>query len=466
MLLVCGNRRGARLPRLLRRLQGSTPAALWPHWGKRLPLRRRPRTHASATPAVHTHLQRQLPCRPRRDATQRRCPHGGRDISCRRTHHPDDPRLGQPMCPGCLRLHRPLQRLRPELWRRFTIYLPARPPDRGPRGPCASRFGSGSSKSLNTRPAAWSTTPRDHSPRPATTAPRIHRRAAHPGDPPGRSHRRHRQPPGSPPCARRHERHCCYNSSALGCICDSGHRSTPGLSAPDAGGLPGTGIERFLHRRSRTTSRNTPPRQLAPPGYLIIPSAPAAIAALHRGQHPSGSFLLAGNWASTRTPRPRPETGGPHARYRAPSLVPAATPSPSASCAGPRHPSQSPAAPGRRERPVGPGPRRTHRSAHGQLALRRNRPCHHRRTATRPRRRRTAPASTIRSHERRPGRTNKPRRPTAMEKLLYRPVRPPPCSASAKPFSMAGYGQPNPLDQRRQIPVHHRRCLARVRTNP
>jgi hypothetical protein len=39
---------------------------------------------------------RKLACRPRRDAHQRRCPHG-RDLSCKRHHHPDDPRLGTPI---------------------------------------------------------------------------------------------------------------------------------------------------------------------------------------------------------------------------------------------------------------------------------------------------------------------------------------------------------------------------------
>ena len=41
-----------------------------------------------------------LPCRPRRDAKARRCPHG-RDISCPTRHVEDDPRLGQPMCGDC-----------------------------------------------------------------------------------------------------------------------------------------------------------------------------------------------------------------------------------------------------------------------------------------------------------------------------------------------------------------------------
>ena len=46
-----------------------------------------------------------LPCRPRRDAKVRVCPHG-RDISCPRRHGENDPRLGRalhPDCYGCLR---------------------------------------------------------------------------------------------------------------------------------------------------------------------------------------------------------------------------------------------------------------------------------------------------------------------------------------------------------------------------
>src|SRR5579875_1150107 len=66
-----------------------------------------------------------LPCRPRRDARVRVCPHG-RDISCPRRHAPDDPRLGRALCPDCydyqaavlFNLHAA------DLWRRFTTYLP------------------------------------------------------------------------------------------------------------------------------------------------------------------------------------------------------------------------------------------------------------------------------------------------------------------------------------------------------
>jgi hypothetical protein len=68
---------------------------------------------------------RSLPCRPRRDAHQRRCPHG-RDLSCPCIHREDDPRLGTPMCPECYDYtgHVLFNALAPELWRRFTIYLP------------------------------------------------------------------------------------------------------------------------------------------------------------------------------------------------------------------------------------------------------------------------------------------------------------------------------------------------------
>ena len=68
---------------------------------------------------------RRLACRPRRDAHQRRCPHG-RDLSCPRHHREDDPRLGTPLCADCYDYtgHVLFNALAPELWRRFTIYLP------------------------------------------------------------------------------------------------------------------------------------------------------------------------------------------------------------------------------------------------------------------------------------------------------------------------------------------------------
>src|SRR5215813_8378145 len=66
-----------------------------------------------------------LPCRPRRDAKSRRCPHG-RDISCPSRHAEHDPRLGRALCGDCydytaavlFNAHAGM------LWRRFTTYLP------------------------------------------------------------------------------------------------------------------------------------------------------------------------------------------------------------------------------------------------------------------------------------------------------------------------------------------------------
>jgi hypothetical protein len=66
-----------------------------------------------------------LPCRPRRDAKTRRCPHG-RDISCPTRHVEADPRLGQPMCPDCYDYTSAVlfNAYAGDLWRRFITYLP------------------------------------------------------------------------------------------------------------------------------------------------------------------------------------------------------------------------------------------------------------------------------------------------------------------------------------------------------
>jgi len=66
-----------------------------------------------------------LPCRPRRDAKTRRCPHG-RDISCPTRHVEGDHRLGQPMCPDCYDYETAVlfNAYAGDLWRRFITYLP------------------------------------------------------------------------------------------------------------------------------------------------------------------------------------------------------------------------------------------------------------------------------------------------------------------------------------------------------
>src|SRR5271170_7451869 len=66
-----------------------------------------------------------LPCRPPRDASARRCPHG-RDISCPTRHVETDPRLGQPLCGDCYDYQAAVlfNLYAGDLWRRFTTYLP------------------------------------------------------------------------------------------------------------------------------------------------------------------------------------------------------------------------------------------------------------------------------------------------------------------------------------------------------
>jgi len=65
-----------------------------------------------------------LPCRPRRDAKARRCPHGC-DISCPTRHVEADPRLGQPMCGDCYDYTSAVlfNAYAADLWRRFVTYL-------------------------------------------------------------------------------------------------------------------------------------------------------------------------------------------------------------------------------------------------------------------------------------------------------------------------------------------------------
>jgi hypothetical protein len=63
-----------------------------------------------------------LPCHPHRQGA--RCPHGVRN-GCWHRHDADDPRLGEPLCPGCYDAEAQVlwNALAPELWRRTTIAL-------------------------------------------------------------------------------------------------------------------------------------------------------------------------------------------------------------------------------------------------------------------------------------------------------------------------------------------------------
>jgi hypothetical protein len=65
---------------------------------------------------------RARPCHPR-DGAAATCPHGRR-LDCRARHREDDPRLGEPLCPGCYDYQRAVlfNALAPELWRRTIEY--------------------------------------------------------------------------------------------------------------------------------------------------------------------------------------------------------------------------------------------------------------------------------------------------------------------------------------------------------
>ena len=102
-----------------------------------------------------------LPCRPRRDANARRCPHG-RDISCPTRHVEADPRLGQPMCGDCYDYEaRPCcsTPTRGTCGAGSSPTCPATWPawPGSPRRRCSARSVSGSSRWPSTRLAASST---------------------------------------------------------------------------------------------------------------------------------------------------------------------------------------------------------------------------------------------------------------------------------------------------------------------
>jgi len=78
---------------------------------------------------VHAHLLgpdgQPLRCHPRRERPV--CEHGNA-LSCSRVHGPDDPCLGEPLCPDCFDYEGAViwNNLLGELWRRSMIYLPRR----------------------------------------------------------------------------------------------------------------------------------------------------------------------------------------------------------------------------------------------------------------------------------------------------------------------------------------------------
>jgi hypothetical protein len=132
---ACGNRREAVCGPCAQRYRGDAwqIIAAGLRGGKGIPeaVTGHPAVFASLTApsfgVVHAQLigadGEPVRCRPRRDAPI--CPHGIA-LSCREIHAPDDPCLGEPLCPECFDYTGAViwNNLLGELWRRTTIYLP------------------------------------------------------------------------------------------------------------------------------------------------------------------------------------------------------------------------------------------------------------------------------------------------------------------------------------------------------
>ena len=325
-----------------------------------------------------------------------------------RRHQPDDPRLGQPMCPDCYDYtgHVLFNACAPELWRRFTIYLPRQ----------LARLTGVTQKHLRTQVTVRFVKVAEYQARGIIHYHAIIRLDA-PGDdyqpPPARydtallkqairqaaavvsstspltcqaRHPRRRRP-------RRHERRTCHRPgpAAYAPIRDPGrHPDHPPGWRPARNRqrtiCPGRGelhrqIRHQDHRRPRPArpARPRPRRHRRP--------------ALRRSLQAAHLYLL-GTGQAPRRRRARRSTGGPtcSATAATSSPNPAATPSPS---------------PQLRQARI--DHRRAERHPDGEkdpwgrdldehtvlliyrLAIRRNRPRHHRRTPARPRRRRARP---------------------------------------------------------------------------
>jgi replication initiator protein RepSA len=133
LLIRCGNRRAAVCPSCSYEYAGDMWQLLYagaaggrkgvPESIRSHPLVFTTLTAPSFGPVHTTRADRSGParCRPAR-GTPRLCPHG-RPTWCTAIHAEDDPRLGQPICPGCYDYsgHIAFNWYAPELWRRFTI---------------------------------------------------------------------------------------------------------------------------------------------------------------------------------------------------------------------------------------------------------------------------------------------------------------------------------------------------------
>jgi hypothetical protein len=133
LLKACGTRRESRCPSCAATYRADAYQLLAAGLlgGKGVPetVARHPRLFVTFTAPsfgrVHTREAKGrlvLPCHPHRQGA--RCPHGVRD-GCWHRHDEDDPRLGEPLCPGCYDAQAQVlwNALATELWRRTTIAL-------------------------------------------------------------------------------------------------------------------------------------------------------------------------------------------------------------------------------------------------------------------------------------------------------------------------------------------------------
>jgi hypothetical protein len=133
LLKACGTRRESRCPSCAAtyRADAYQLLAAGLKGGKGVPetISEHPRLFVTFTAPsfgrVHTRKAQGrlvLPCHPYRQGA--RCPHGNR-AGCWHRHDEDDPRLGEPLCPGCYDSQAQVlwNALAPELWRRTTIAL-------------------------------------------------------------------------------------------------------------------------------------------------------------------------------------------------------------------------------------------------------------------------------------------------------------------------------------------------------
>jgi hypothetical protein len=133
LLKACGNRRASVCSSCSATYQGDSFQLLAAglRGGKGVPetVSRHPRLFVTFTAPsfgrVHTRRAQGLflfPCHPYRQGA--RCPHGKR-AGCWQRHDPDDPRLGEPLCPRCYQAGAQVlwNALAGRLWSRTTIYL-------------------------------------------------------------------------------------------------------------------------------------------------------------------------------------------------------------------------------------------------------------------------------------------------------------------------------------------------------